>query len=211
MKIIVLHGDYTTKLYERLSKFIEVAKKRGWEIVNDEISQTPSLFNIEKLTILRKYTFLSKKDLPNILKTPGILVIYNEGVIPQAFLKTLPKETKSGHTVVIEEFKLPKLIWNFLDNISVKLLHEVIKTEPIEFVFSVLAKRFRDLYWIQVSPKTLPYQSWQLSRLKSQSKKYTTREVVQIINKLSEIDIKVKTSKADLISELDLLLIKSLE
>jgi len=35
--------------------------------------------------------------------------------------------------------------------------------------------------------------------------------VVQIINKLADIDVKVKTGKADLISELDLMLIKSLE
>lgn len=206
MKIIVLHGDYTTKLYERLTKFIEVAKKRGWEIINDEISQTPSLFNIERLTIIRKYNLLfPRRDIPNILRAPGTLVIYHEGNIPQLFLKELPKETK------IEEFKLPKLIWHFLDNISVKLLHEVIKTEPVEFAFTLLSKRFRDLYWIQASPKTLNLQPWQLSRLKRQAQKYTTREVVQIINKLAEIDVKVKTSKADLISELDLLLIKSLE
>lgn len=205
MKIIVLHGDYTTRLYERLNKFIETAKERGWEIINDEISQTPSLFNKESLTIVRKYNLISKKDISHISKVPGTLVVYNEGHIPQLFLKDLPKDTK------VEEFKLPKIIWNFLDNISIKLLHEVIKTEPIEFVFSVLAKRFRDLYWVQVSPETLSYQPWQISKLKKQSEKYTTREVIQIINKLAEIDIKVKTSKADLISELDLLLIKSLE
>ena len=206
MKIIVLHGDYTTKLYERLTKFIEAAKKRGWEIVNDEISQTPSLFNIERLIIVRKYNLLfSRKDIPNILKIPGTLVIYNEGVVPQTFLKEFPKETK------IEEFKLPKIIWSFLDNISVKLLHEVIKTEPVEFVFSVLAKRFRDLYWVKTEQRTMNYASWQISKLQKQAQKYTTREVVQVINKFAEIDIKVKTSKADLISELDLLLIKSLE
>ena len=205
MNIIVLHGDYTTKLYERLSKFIGVAKKRNWEIVNDEISQTPSLFNIERLTILRKYNLLSKRDIPNIIKIPGTLVIYNEGTIPQIFLKDLPKETK------IEEFKLPKIIWHFLDNISIKLLHEVIKTEPVEFVFSVLSKRFRDLYWAKTDLGSMIYDSWRKTKLQRQAQKYTTREVVQIINKLSEIDVKVKTSKADLISELDLLLIKHLE
>lgn len=204
MKIIILHGDNTPKLYERLNKFIEVAKKRGWDI-NDEISRTPSLFNKESLTIIRKYNLISKSDIRNIVKAPGTLVIYHEGNIPKLFLKELPKDAK------IEEFKLPKLIWNFLDNISVKLLHEVIKTEPIEFVFSVLAKRFRDLYWVKISEDSLPYQPWQISKLKRQAQKYTTREVVQIINKLAEIDVKVKTSKADLISELDLLLIKSLE
>lgn len=211
MKIIILHGDYTTKLYERLTKFIDAAQKRGWEIVNDEINQTPSLFNKERLTIVRKYNLITKSDIRNIVKVPGTLVIYNEGTIPQLFLRQLPKETKSGHTVVIEEFKLPKLIWNFLDNISVKLLHEVIKTEPVEFVFSVLAKRFRDLYWAKTDLESMIYDSWRKTKLQKQAEKYTTREVVQIINKLAEIDIKVKTSKADLISELDLLLIKSLE
>ena len=205
MNIIVLHGDYTTKLYERLSKFIDVAKKRDWEIVNDEINQTPSLFNKEALTIVRKYNLITKRDIRNIVKIPGTLVIYHEGHIPQLFLKDLPKETK------IEEFKLPKLIWNFLDNISVKLLHEVIKTEPVEFVFSLLSKRFRDLYWVKNESRIMNYAPWQISKLKKQSEKYTTREVVQIINKLAEIDIKVKTSKADLISELDLLLISKLE
>jgi len=206
MKIIVLHGDYTTKLYERLNKFMDVAKKRGWEIVNDEIVRTPSLFNKERLTIVRKYNLLSpKKDIPNILKIPGTLVIYNEGTIPQLFLKQLPKDTK------IEEFKLPKLIWNFLDNISVKYLHEVIETEPIEFVFSVLSKRFRDIYWVKVSESSLPYQPWQIGKIKRQAQKYSTESLQNIISKLAEIDVKVKTSKADLISELDLMLIKSLE
>lgn len=205
MKIIVLHGDYTTKLYERLNKFIEAAKKRGWEIVNDEISQTPSLFNIERLTILRKYSLLSKKDIPRISKIAGTLVIYNEGTVPQLFLKELPKDTK------VEEFKLPKIIWNFLDNISVKKFHEVIKNEPVEFVFSVLSKRFRDLYWVKVSEDYLPYQPWQIRKLKRQAQNYSLEALKEIIDKLAEIDIKVKTSKADLISELDLMLIKSLE
>ena len=205
MKIIVLHGDYTIKLYERLNKFIEIAKKRGWEVTNDEISQTPSLFNKETLTIVRKYNLISKKNIPGISKIPGTLVIYNEGNIPQLFLKELPKDTK------IEEFKLPKIIWNFLDNISVKLLHETVKTEPIEFVFSVLSKRFRDLYWVKVNEESLPYQPWQIGKLKRQAQKYSQDTLKETINKLAEIDVKVKTSKADLISELDLLLIKSLE
>ena len=205
MKIIVLHGDYTIKLYERLNKFIEIAKKRGWEVTNDEISQTPSLFNKETLTIVRKYNLISKKNISGISKIPGTLVIYNEGNIPQLFLKELPKDTK------IEEFKLPKIIWNFLDNISVKLLHETVKTEPIEFVFSVLSKRFRDLYWVKVNEESLPYQPWQIGKLKRQAQKYSQDTLKETINKLAEIDVKVKTSKADLISELDLLLIKSLE
>lgn len=211
MKIIILHGDNTYKSYERLTKFIDEAKKRGWEIVNDQISFTPSLFGNKKLIVYRKYQLLTKTEIARFSKLDDTLVIYNEGIIPQAFLKTLPKDTKSVDTVVIEEFKLPKIIWNFLDNISIRLFHEVIKTEPVEFVFALLAKRFRDLYWVKTEPRTMNYELWQIQKLKRQSEKCTTREVEHIINKLAEIDIKVKTGKSDLISELDLLLIKSLE
>jgi len=205
MKVIILHGDYLTKSYTRLTKFIEIAKSRGWEIVEDVIETTPSLFDHERLFVFRGYQKLSKDDIKNLSKFPGTLVIYQEGVIPALFLKNLPKDTK------IERYDLPKLIWNFLDNPNVKMLHQVIKHEPVEFVFAILAKRFRDLYWVATDPKTLPYQDWQISRLKKQAEKYTTRRVVQIINELSKIDIDAKTSKVDLLSALDFFLITRLK
>lgn len=206
MKIIALHGDHTTKSYERLSKFISEAKKRGWEIsdYDSETVRNQSLFAAERFVILRDYKTLNKKDISKLNKYPGTLVIYNEGNIPQTFLKTLTNAK-------IEEFKLPKIIWNFLDNISIRLFHEVIKTEPVEFVFALLAKRFRDLYWVQVSPETLSRQSWQLGKLKRQTQKYSPEKLKEIINKLAKIDIEVKTSKANLISSLDFLFLTKLE
>ena len=206
MKLIILHGDYVIKSYERLEKFISTARNRGWEIsdYDNETICNQSLFAVERFVVLRDYKTLNKRDILRLDKYPGTLIIYHEGNIPRAFLKTLTNP-------VIEEFKLPKIIWNFLDHISIKLFHEVIKTEPVEFVFSVLAKRFRDLYWVKVSPNNLPYQNWQISKLKKQSEIYTTSRVEQIIGELAEIDIKVKTSKANLISSLDFLLLTKLE
>ena len=176
MKIIVLHGEDINKSYARLRKFTDEAKKRNWEIIYDDISRTPSLFGNERLTIIRDYKLLGKKTVD------GTLVIYHEGTLPITFLKTLPKETK------IEEFKLPKMLWNFLDNMSVKSLHEVIKTEAIEFVFIMIAWKFKKRYLASPSPK-----------------------VKEIINKLAQIDVDAKTGKADLLSSLDLLFLKNLE
>ncbi len=206
MKLIILHGDFTAKSYERLSKFISEAKKRGWEIsdYDHETVGNQSLFAGERFVVLRDYKTLNKKDISKLNNYPGTLVIYNEGNIPQTFLKTLTNPK-------IEEFKLPKIIWNFLDNFSIRLFHEVIKTEPVEFVFSLLAKRFRDLYWVQVSPETLLYQSWRISKLKKQASNYSTNQLSRLINKLAEIDIKVKTSKANLTSSLDFLFLTKLE
>lgn len=205
MKTIVVHGDHVTKSYTRLTKFLDSARARNWEIIEDKIETTPSLFGKDRLFLFRGYQKLSKSDLKTLLKFPGTMVIYHEAVIPQTFLKSLPKDTK------VEVFELPKLIWNFLDDPSVKKLHKLTENEPVEFIFALLAKRFRDLYWVQTNSKTYTGQPWQVSRLKSQAKKFEKATLQNIINKMAEIDILVKTSKADLISELDLLLTKSLE
>ena len=212
MKIIVLHGEDTVKNYERLKKFVDEARRRGWEILYDDISTTPSLFGTDRLTVIRDYKLVNAKALKTVSKIPGTLVIYHEGAIPQTFIKTLPKETK------IEEFKLPKLIWSFLEHLypgnsdrAVKEFHQIIEKDPPEFVFSVIAKHFRNLYWAKMDPGTLGYPSWRISKLKSQSSKFSEEQLKKIIDLLAKTDVEVKTGKADLILSLDLTILKQLE
>lgn len=224
MKVIVLHGDDERKLYDRLSKFIETAKSRSWEVaylddksksIQEQLS-SPSLFGAERFFIVRDIMMLGKKELEWIGKNAdnlsGNLIIYHEGYISQTILKSLPKNIKT------EEFKLPVILWNFLDNLypgnstnSVKQFHQIIEREAPEFIFTLIAKLFRDLYWVKVDPSSLSYQPWRISKLKSQSSKFTELMITDFIELLANIDIKVKTSKSDLISELDLLIIKKLQ
>lgn len=224
MNIIILHGDDEKKLYERLTKFVETAKGRSWEVayidnstlsLQEQLSST-SLFGAERFFIVRDISRLGKKELiwisKNFKNLSGNLIIYHEGYIPQGILKSLPKDTK------IEEFKLPVILWNFLDGIypgnsgkSIKQLHQIIEKEAPEFIFTLIAKLFRDLYWVKTDESTLPYPSWRAGKLKVQASKFTINNLKLIINNLSDIDIKVKTSKADLTNELDLLIIKQLE
>jgi DNA polymerase III delta subunit len=109
-------------------------------------------------------------------------------------------------------------LWNFLDGLypgnserSVKQLHKLIEREAPEFIFTLIAKLFRDLYWAKIDDKSLPYPSWRAGKLKLQSSKFSPEQLKDIISQLAEIDIKVKTSKAEILSELDLLIIKQLE
>ena len=223
MKIIVLHGEDVKKSYDRLTKFIDVAKTRSWEITYfdesklslREILSQVSLFGKERFFVLRDYLKLTKNEIIWLNKQSqlqGNLIIYHEGTLPLAFLKILPKDIKT------EEFKLAKIIWTFLDNLHpgntgkvIRELHEVVKTEAPEFVFSIMAKHFRDLYWVKTDASTIPYQSWRISKLKSQSLKFNEVLLKEIIDNLSQIDINIKTSKADLLSALDLLIIKKLK
>lgn len=212
MKVIVLHGDNSEASYERLIKFVDTAKKRNWEIVTDEFPNTPSLFGNERLIIYRDFSLLSKKDINNFDRFDGTLVVYHEGVLPQAFLKLMPADFK------MEKFELPKILFIFLESFCpgnstkcLKLLHGLTETEAVELVFFMLSRHLRDLYWVTVDPKTSQFPSWRLSKLKFQAEKFGIDMLKQIIGRLSDIDIEVKTSKADLLTSLDLLIVKQLE
>lgn len=206
MKIIILHGEDIVKSYERLKKFIDTARERNWEVsfldetsqgINENLS-IPSLFGAERFFILRDIKKLGKKELTWINKNyaglSGNLIIYHEGEIGKTVINGLPKGIK------IEEFKLPKLIWIFLENIrpgnSKRVLaefHKVIETEPPEFVFTLIARQFKNLYYIKSGSKGVAFQGWQIARLSEQAKKFTIEQLTGIIGTLAEIDIKVKT------------------
>lgn len=224
MKIIVLHGEDNVKSYERLKKFIESAIARSWELIYlDEsplgITETlsgTSLFEKERFYVLRDVKKLGKKELDwlkldkDLIK--GNLVIYHDEVISQLILKSLPKDTK------IEAFTLPKILWGFLEHLYpgnsrtvLAEFHSIIETEPVEFVFSVIAKQFRDLYWTGSDPVNTGFADWKIRKLNVQLSKFKMSEIEEIIRLLSQIDIDAKTGKGDLVSSLDLIIVKKLK
>lgn len=225
MKIIVLHGDHTEDCYRRLQSFIKEAKKRSWAIarINDngplslaEVLTGKSLFEAQALYILENFKNLKTKELEWLKKKAknidATLVIYNQGSIPKTVISSLPEPKK------IEEFKLPKLIWKFLDSFylgnakeCLGLLHQVIKSEPEEFVFALLARHLRDLCWAKVGADTIPYPSWRVGKLKLQADKFANGQLKEIISQLAKADIKAKTSKANLSDALDFIIATQLE
>jgi len=202
MKIIILHGDDVEKSYKRLTLFIKEAKRRNWDIVNDKIEDTPSLFNIEKLIVIRDIKLLNEKNLKIIKKIPGTLVIYLTKKIPASVLKILPSDVKK------ELFEMPFLLWKFLDDMNLKNFRDVIKTLPVEFVFAMIARRLKDLYLVQNgNPKM---NSWQTGKLKNQIQKLKTKNLKLLISELADIDVKSKTGGPNLKDSLDLFIVKRL-
>lgn len=203
MKIIVLHGDDTNRSYERLVKFSDEAKKRGWDVLDydyDSVSNQ-SLFEKERFYILKDYTKLTKKILEKLKDLSGNLVVYNKNLITATNLKLINPSK-------IEKFELPKLLWSFLDTFSLKIFQDVIKTEPVEMVMWWMTQRLKELYWVKTGKPDYP--SWRLGKLKSQSSKYKGYELETIISELSELDFKSKTGSTNLKDSLDLLIIKRL-
>lgn len=183
MRIIVLHGDDTQKSYARLQVFVDEAKKRGWKITDFSIDEVEnqSLFGEECFYILKDYKQLDKKVAEKLKKYAGNLIVYTAGSHPAIHLKMLNPDK-------VEKFELPQLLWKFLDNMTVKGLHELLKTQAVEYVLAMMA--------------------W---KLKQKYMRNPTSGVGLMISELAEIDVKAKTGKADLLLSLDLLLLKQLQ
>lgn len=220
MKIIVLHGDYTQKSYGRLAQFRSEAKRRGWDVKpidkKDKLSLSEqlasrSLFDTKALYIVDDFNSIQKAESSWLKEKSDeidvTLVIYHNKLLTQTALKSMPKLHK------IEEFKLPKLIWNFLDSFypsnaknCMKLLHQIIENEPVEFVFALLARHLRDLYWVTLEDAEFAMPPWRADKLKRQADKYKAGQIKKIIGLFAKADVISKTSKANLVDELDFII-----
>ncbi len=224
MKIVIIHGDDTPKSYQRLDKYISFARKKGWEINRLDKSTenlienfvSTGLFTKERLFIVKNFLLVSSKVIEWLntegLKTEGRLVIYHENLLTAAQLKKFTKLEK------VEKFLLPKTIWSLMDSLYpgntktvLHLLHQTLQHEPVEFVFALLAKQVRDLWLLKKDPKGTAIPSWKKSRMVSQASRFTEDSLRGFYSELAEIDIKAKTSKADLLQMLDFTLVNSLQ
>lgn len=182
MKLIVLHGNDSQKSYDRLQKFISEAKRRSWKITEFSLQEieNQNLFGEECFYVLDDWKLLDVKLLEKLKKYSGNLVIYSKSTIPAPSLKKINPDT-------VEKFELPIKIWKFLDNITVKSLKEIVKTEAVEYVFAMIA--------------------WKLKQKYLKDPNYKNAKAIE---ELALIDIKSKTSNANLLTLLDVFVAKHL-
>lgn len=183
MKIILLHGDDTTKSYERLQVFVKEARKRNWKITDYSLQEieNQSLFGEECFYILKDYKVLDKKVIEKLTKYSGNLIVYHTSLLSASALKLLNPDK-------IEKFELPQLLWKFLDTFDVNLFHELVKTQAPEYLLAMMAWKAKQNY------------------IRNQS-----QNNAEMISSLADIDAKSKTGKVDLLLSLDILLIKHIK
>ncbi len=222
MNTYLIHGDNNIASYERLQTYIKKASEKGFEIINIEnkekkiidILRSVGLFNNKRLIVIRNYTLI---DITTLKYLGGVnhnlqIIIYHDATIPITFIKKLGNVKKN------EIFQLSKYLWKFIDSFypentlnCLTFFHETLKTEPVELVFSILVGQLRDIFIMLYSKKPLSYPPWRLQKLRSLSDKFGRKKINKVIDQLSEIDVKVKTTGADLKDELDLFIIRKLE
>ena len=222
MNIYLIHGDNSLTSYNRLQEYVNKGKDKGWEVTEIEdkevniidILRSDSLFGNKRLVVIINYLLLNSQIIKYINTSDDDVevIIYNKTPIPISFIKKLTRVKKN------EVFPLSKYLWKFIDNFypgntknCLYYFHESLKNDPAELLFTILAGQIKDIFLTLYSDEPLPYPPWRLSNIKRQSEKFGRVKIKMTIDELSKIDIKVKTSSADLKDELDLFILRKLE
>lgn len=220
MKTIVVHGTDQDKVTSRLAEFRENADKRAWQVIHldkSTIDQLPqalsnSLFDQQTLVLAQEPGVLTTTVVDWLAtheQTPGNFVLYKFGTIPATALKKLS-------IAKTEVFDLPKTIFTLMGLIQkgnanklIRLIRGQLSDEPSEFIFALIAKQLRDMYWSSLADGPT-YPEWRKAKLVTQAKGLSTLELRLMLAELAQMDFLAKTGQVDILDSLDLFFLKHL-
>lgn len=192
----ILHGEDHVKSRLELAHIIADAKLKDWEVVEmlgKEITLTDlkqaleslSLFGQERLVVIEdlfsRQTSKARQELLDYLakEKPKALLIWESKTVTATQAKPFAGSD-------IKEFKLPQMLFSFLDDITPKRgllnlrnLESVLKAQPGELVFALLVKRVRQLLvlnagGLDVLDEVEKLAAWQKNKLLKQAGKFAT-------------------------------------
>lgn len=224
MNITLIHGEDKSKSGQKLIELMDYYKNKGTSIeridlrdkdINDVLSSV-SLFPGERVFIIEDIKSISDGTLAWLKKNAdnmeSDMILYSDKELTKTQINSLPNIHKEYN------HKIPKVIWSFIESFypgnaknCLQLFRKVVKNEPDQFVFEMLARQVRDLYWVKMDPKGYDGPSWKKGKLASQASKFTQEDLKIVIEKLADADVKSKTSNDKLPDLLDFIIITELE
>jgi len=224
--LTIICGENTIEAYnfflEKKKEFID-KKYEVLEIDSSAIeelirwqSKNLSLFASKKVFFTRDLNKKINKKNEKFLKIINQLVADKKIEIFDFEEAVEKRALKIQKNILIEEFKLPVSIFNFLDSVYpdnlrtvMKNLYLLSKSTAMELIFFMLNKRIRQLLMIKLNQKIKNLQLWQLKKLSYQAKFWPKERLIQFYQTLFQLEIKIKTSSNpfDLKKSLELLLV----
>jgi len=222
--MVIIHGENIVlsrqRLNEEIGKFKgEVIKLEGERLTLTELQQaveSKSIFGADKLVVIfRLFSRKPSREKEKLLnycqkQNPQNLIVWEEKKIERRVLNKFRKAR-------IEFFDLPAIIFKFLDSLfptnkktSLLLFHQCLKKEVPERIFYYLCRRVEQLIIVaDLGKKGLEnLKDWQKEKLIRQAKAFGLEKLINLYQKLLEIDYQQKTGQTpfSLISSLDLLI-----
>jgi DNA polymerase III delta subunit len=227
--LTIIHGDdiAASRLYylQLKEKNPEATTLDGQTVNATDLAQIlegGGLFTEDKTLflenfILKKKTAAEYKEITAYLneQAKSANIILWEG-------KELEKSTLTPYKQsTVRPFKLPQSLFAFLDSLRpgngqqlLQLFHQTLTTVEVEAIFPMLIRQLRLLLAVHDTPAEIEevkrMQDWQRSKLKSQSKLFTPKQLVYIFCQLfvMETGQKTGTLPTDLTTAIDILLLE---
>ena len=127
------------------------------------------------------------------------IIIWEEKEVSQKNLNLLPKAS-------IQIFKIPKLIFNFLDNVKpgngknlIVIFHKLLENTPVEIILHMMVRQLRLLIAVSSSDKSDTIEElqkiapWQKGKLERQAVFFNRDKLINLYHKLYNIDLSGKT------------------
>lgn len=202
--LTLIHGDNPelsrNKLVELKHGYKEVRELNGKKLDVTELAQalsSSSLFGNDVVVVIEGFLTNAKKRekafaeiLTTILDATSDVILYEGKEIDKATAGKLG----SGAKQLL--FKIPVVLFQFLDTLTLPLLQQTLNTSSEEIVFALLLRRVRQLIQIKDNVTPVGLQSWQQQRLTGQTRHFTMDELIAMHSSLVRIDIAIKTGSS---------------
>ena len=221
--ITILHGDHQvesrTRLLELKSQATELNKEIiGLEGASLELTdliqslESQSLFNEQRLVIIENLltnlrTGKKRDEIINYLiisNSDADLILWEKGSVGRQIIKL-----KKQKHVRIEEFKMPTVIFNFVDNLRprnaqvlLNSFHKTIDNNIVpEVIFTMIIRQLRLMLALKTCADILETKRlapWQKGKLSNQSHTFSLDQLKKKYKELLVIDFQIKTGKSAL-------------
>ena len=228
--ITVIHGDATNESREYFLKirttFQNLLSLEGQNITADVLINFFSggnLFFEEKNLAIENLLSKNKagKNLDGLAailnehEGKSNIIMWEEKEVSQKNLSLFPKAS-------IQIFKIPKLIFNFLDNLKpgngenlILIFQKLLENTPVEIILYMMVRQFRFLIAVSSSDKSDTIEElrkmapWQKGKLERQAVFFGQGRLINLYDKLYNIDLSGKTGALSmpLASAIDFLLL----
>jgi len=212
--ITIIHGDATDESREYFLKiktaFQNLLSLEGQNITREDLINFFSggnLFFEEKNLAIEN--FLSKNKAGK--NFDGLIAILNEHERKSNIIMWEEKEISQKNLSLfpgasIQIFKIPKLIFNFLDNIKpgngenlIVIFHKLLKNTPVEIILYMMVRQLRLLIALTSMDKSDTIEElakiapWQRGKFEKQAIFFGQGRLITLYHRLYNIDLSSKT------------------
>lgn len=209
--MIILHGEDANKSYGRLIVLTDELKANQTEVIINDAQDlditylrqelgSAGLFGSSKCFVIKNLLSSTKsKNKDKLIElvaqsTPHQIILWENKAVSATALKKFPDAK-------VEAFAISPVIFKFLDSLRPTNTKNILLswktlvkegTEP-EFVFAMLVRQFKLLIQAKSGPSYVKLAPYPARLISQQATHYTLEHLLDLYNKLADIDLKIKT------------------